>query len=227
MSWYSACYSWKNNRCYQNQIRIPRIIHIDQTLRPLTSSWIPEKKFLCLPWARTWFFFCTSKSTVLKPCNVLRPTLYGNAGGQRNWRRRENIVLSREIVDAYCGNENAVVTRTPTTHIELVRHLYWKDELIRCRKVQLRELQVRAGNFKAEGRNKFLSYQPSALGTRKWHTVHYFPDTLKRLEDIRFAHAVLFEAAHEKSKQNYRRWSPRWRSVVDEVVAREKYFVAY
>lgn len=106
------------------------------------------------------------------------------------------------MVDAYYNVDNADVTRTYTSYIDLVRYVDRKWELFGWRKDELEELQAQIHKVKTESRKTFSQFQACAMGTRKRHALRRFVNTLERLGDIRFPLAGFYENADKNLRPN-------------------------
>lgn len=88
------------------------------------------KMFFSSSWERTWFFFCTIKSSLLTNRNVLRLMLPGRLDARLKNNIDEASPFLGAVSEAYCSNKNFDVTRTLSTYVTIARYLYRKSILL-------------------------------------------------------------------------------------------------
>lgn len=107
----------------------------------------------------------------------------------------------------------------------MISYLYQSGELIVWSNGELHELKTRIRQLKTEERETVLQHQASAMGSQKWQVLDHFSDTLEKLRDISYSSAGFYEPAYKSFKPNYQKSSLRRRSIMDEVLRWENYFL--
>ena len=124
------------------------------------------------------------------------------------------------IIDRCCDNILiAPVTTVFTKYVELVNFIGRVDCTPGWTQSDLHKLKTDICSFKDVGRSTFGAYQPSGMGTPKWHMLDHLPSDLERTGGLEYLKSDLYEMAHKSVKADYNLTSRRTGTAMAETMA--------
>lgn len=94
-----------------------------------------------------------------------------------------------------------------------------------CTKSDLQTMSISTNDFKNEAFRAFANYQASLKGTLTFHLLEHLTEDLWTVGSIKYFQAEFFEAAHESSKNPYGRTSEKHKSVMQEMIKQDFFFI--
>ena len=113
-------------------------------------------------------------------------------------------------IDRCCGEVKSSPTkRIFTQYSELVMLVYRRRMKVGLTEEHLKELSGRIIRFKSDAVELYEPYQPSGMGTLKFHHLDHVVDDIRNMGGIESLDAGLYEHSHTKGKRCYSRTSKR------------------
>lgn len=126
------------------------------------------------------------------------------------------------IVDECWGlSETSEITNIFTAYVDGVNCIIWKPLSPEWTEEELCRLESRIISFKELARKILSNYQPSQLGTHKWHALDHICEDLQEMGDMAKLHAGLFASSHQDFKKDYSFSSKRARTVMMEAIKKK------
>jgi len=121
--------------------------------------------------------------------------------------------------DQCCGEiEDAPVTKVFTKYVDILRKSHRHGEDPAWTEKEVCELERRIKEFKEVAVRVFADYQPSGMGTLKFHLLDHIGDDIRRMGGLQFGDAGLYEHSHVYFKQQYRGTSKRSKTALEETL---------
>ena len=120
------------------------------------------------------------------------------------------------FLDVHCGE--TVSTSIFTKYAEITMLLFRRNMDPGWIARDIKDLKERIRKFKEEVKATYKDYQPSEMGTPKFHMLDHICYDIERMGGLQYGDASYFERAHISLKERFREGSKRKSSSTDEVV---------
>ena len=122
-------------------------------------------------------------------------------------------------IDRVCGEtSNCPTTKTATKYCDIVLDTFRRSRRQGWTSSELHRLKEDIANFKTVCKNTYANYQPSRMGTLKFHLLDHLVEDLKRLGTVDVMDAGLFEQSHTRFKRKYKGSSQRHGTAMKESI---------
>lgn len=127
------------------------------------------------------------------------------------------------IIDACCGlTDTADVTQSYTDYADLVDFIYRRNDCPGWTEEELSNLSSKIAAFKLRARSTFARYQPSSMGTVKWHLMDHIVADLRAVGGVEYLHGGIYEESHKLFKEDNRLTSRRKASAMAETIKKQE-----
>lgn len=92
------------------------------------------------------------------------------------------------------------ICRGFTKYVDLVQRIYQKAKAPGWAEQELKKIEEDIKSFKTLGKESFSAYQPSEMGSLKWHMLNHLVADLKRKGGISYMESGIYEMAQKGIK---------------------------
>lgn len=98
---------------------------------------------------------------------------------------------------------DAAITSVFVSYVEIKNLIYSRQTFPKWTEPELERVQQSIASFKESARSTFQKYQPSEMGTSKWHAFDHLIRHMREVGGGQYLHSKLFEQTHEAVKRHY------------------------